>query len=266
MTAGEEEAGDGNGFCIDLKGTLSVVIGASEGIGAAVAAGLSRAGSRLVVCGRDERRMTATIAEIRGHGGSVACESVDVRSPDSIRSFAEAVIGRHGTPTVLVNSMGGTLIKEMRSVEAGEWDDLHNTHLRGTFLTCRAFADAMANEGYGKIINFSSLAAFRGNPLRGVYSVAKAGLNHLTTVLAAEWGPHGIRVNGIAPATTRTPRAVKQFGKEPEREANIIRRTPLGRIATPADMVGPALFLASRLSDFVSGQTLVVDGGAMAVR
>jgi NAD(P)-dependent dehydrogenase (short-subunit alcohol dehydrogenase family) len=256
----------GDGLLISLKDTLSVVVGASEGIGAAIASGLSRAGSRLVLGGRDRDRMAATLTGIRDRGGSAAFETVDARAPEAISSFADTVLRHHGTPTILVNSMGGTLIKEMRHVEAAEWDELHNTHLRGTFLICRAFADAMAKNGYGKIINLSSLAAFRGNPLRGVYSVAKAGLNHLTAVLASEWGPSGIRVNAIAPATTRTPRAVRQFAKEPEREASIIRRTPLGRIATPEDMVGPALFLASPLSDFVTGQVLVVDGGSMLVR
>ena len=261
-----DRAKGGDGILVSLKSTLSIVVGASEGIGAAIAGGLARAGSRLVLGGRDKGRMAATLAGIRDQGGAADFESVDARSPEAIPSFADAVLRKHGTPTILVNSMGGTLIKEMRQVEADEWDELHNTHLRGTFLICRAFADAMARNGYGKIINLSSLAAFRGNRLRGVYSVAKAGLNHLTAVLASEWGPSGIRVNAIAPATTRTPRALKQFGKEPEREAGIVARTPLGRMATPEDMVGPALFLASPLSDFVSGQVLVVDGGSMTVR
>lgn len=256
----------GDGLTISLRNTVSVVIGASEGIGAAIALGLARAGSTLVLGGRDAGRMSSTLAQVHEIGGRADVETVDARVPESIDAFSRAVADRHGPPTILVNSMGGTLIKEMREVTVGEWDDLHNTHLRGTFLTCRAFAGAMAREGYGKIINLSSFSAFRGNRWRGVYSVAKAGLNHLTAVLASEWGPSGIRVNGIAPITTRTPRASKQLAKEPEREAELVKRIPLGRIATPEDMVGPALFLASPLSDFVTGQTLVVDGGLMMAR
>lgn len=248
---------------IDLEGAISVVIGASEGIGAAIAAGLARAGSRLVVGGRDAGRMAATVDQLKDAGSVAQVEIVDVRSPDSVRDFCEAVLQKHGVPTILVNSMGGTLIKELRNVEVDEWDDLHNTHLRGAFLTCQAFGKAMADKKYGKIINLSSYAAFRGNQFRGVYAVAKAGLNQLTAVLASEWGPYGIRVNGIAPVTTTTPRVTKQLAKEPEREIKLKKRIPLGRIATAEDMVGPALFLASPLSDFVSGQTLVVDGGLM---
>ena len=253
-------------LAIDLSDTVSVVIGASEGIGAAIAVGLAAAGSKLVAGGRDPTRMSSTVRRIRDAIGVVEVETVDVRAQDTVRRFSNAVVEKHGPPTILVNSMGGTLIKKMREVKVDEWDDLHNTHLRGALLVCQAFADGMAEKGYGKIINLSSFAAFRGNRFRGVYGIAKAGLNHLTSVLASEWGSFGIRVNGLAPVTTRTPRASKQLAKEPDREARLSRQIPLGRIATPEDMVGPALFLASPLSDFVTGQTLVVDGGLMIAR
>lgn len=208
--------------------------------------------------------MVATQKAAEARGLSIAAEAVDVREPESISAFAKAVVEGHGAPTILVNSMGGSLVKQMADVEVEEWDNLHHTHLRGTFLVCQAFAPAMAARGYGKIINLSSLAGFRVSAQRGVYSVAKAGLNQLTCALAVEWGPKGIRVNGIAPTTTRTPRASANLVKDPSREARIVARTPLGRIAESDDMVGPALFLASPMSDFVSGQTLAVDGGQLA--
>lgn len=254
-----------SGVSIDLEDTVSVVIGASEGIGAAIAAGLASAGSRIVAGGRDPSRMESTIAAIRAAGGAIEAEAVDVRLPEAVSGFARAVIEKQGAPTVLVNSMGGTLIRPLREVKVEEWDDIHNTHLRGTLLVCQAFVGAMAEKGYGKIINLSSLSAYRGNPLRGAYAVAKAGLNRLTAVLATEWGPLGIRVNGIAPATTRTPRVTRQLKIDSDREAALAKLSPLGRIAQADDMVGPALFLASPLSDYVNGQTLVVDGGLMAV-
>jgi NAD(P)-dependent dehydrogenase (short-subunit alcohol dehydrogenase family) len=257
--------GSERGVSIDLQDTVSVVVGASEGIGAAIAAGLARAGSRIVAAGRDPKRMESTVAAIEAAGGAIDTETVDVRSPDSVTAFGRAVIEKRGAPTILVNSMGGTLIRPLREVKVEEWDDIHQTHLRGAVLTCQAFVDAMAEKGYGKIINLSSLSAYRGNPLRGAYAVAKAGLNRLTTVMATEWGPLGIRVNGIAPATTHTPRVTRQLGIDSDREAALSKLNPLGRIARPDDMVGPALFLASTLSDYVNGQMLVVDGGLMAV-
>lgn len=254
-----------NGVTIDLENTISIVIGASEGIGAAIAVGLARAGSRIVAGGRDVAKMATTVEAVREVGGTADAEAIDVRVPASVTAFAEAVIAKHGAPTILVNSMGGTLIRPLREIKVEEWDDIHHTHLRGTFLAGQAFVGAMAERGYGKIVNLSSLSAYRGNPLRGAYSAAKAGLNRLTAVMATEWGPLGIRVNGIAPATTHTPRVTRQLEIDSDREAALSKLSPLGRIAEADDMVGPALFLASPLSDYVNGQTLAVDGGLMAV-
>jgi len=257
--------GSAGGISIDLENTVSVVIGASEGIGAAIAVGLAKAGSRIIAGGRDPEKMAVTVEAVREIGGTAHAEAIDVRVPDAVTAFAETVVDKHGAPTILVNSMGGTLIRPLREVKVEEWDDIHNTHLRGTLLTCQAFSGAMADKGYGKIINLSSLSAYRGNPMRGAYAVAKAGLNRLTSVLATEWGPLGIRVNGIAPSTTHTPRVTQQLKIDSDREAALSKLSPLGRIAQVEDMVGPALFLASPLSDFINGQTLVVDGGLMAV-
>ena len=252
------------GTGVDLDGVLSIVIGASEGIGAAIAMGLAQAGSNVIAAGRDAGRLEPTVQAARGARGAVHVATVDVRDPHAVQVFASTVLGDHGTPTVLVNSMGGSLVKPLVDVAVDEWDDLHHTHLRGAFLTCTAFGPAMGERGYGKIINVSSVAAVLVNRGRSVYSVAKAGLDQLTTALALEWGPLGIRVNGIAPGTTRTPRAEAQFKREPDRETWKIKGIPLGRIAVPEDMVGPALFLASPMSDYVTGHTLVVDGGWVA--
>lgn len=254
-----------NGVAINLQDTLSVVIGASEGIGAAIAVGLAMAGSRIVAGGRDVAKMASTVNAVRAVGATADAQPVDVRHPEAVSAFAEAVVAKHGAPTILVNSMGGTLIRPLRDIKVEEWDNIHDTHLRGTLLSCQGFVGAMAEKGYGKIINLSSLSAYRGNPLRGAYSAAKAGLNRLTAVMGTEWGPLGIRVNGIAPATTHTPRVTKQLKIDSDREATLSKLSPLGRIAETDDMVGPALFLASPLSDYINGQTLVVDGGLMAV-
>lgn len=254
------------GLTISLKDTTSVVIGASEGIGAAIAVGLARAGSRIVAGGRDPSKMAQTVEMVRQAGGTCDVGTVDVRDPDSVNAFAGDVLAGHGAPTILVNSMGGTLVKEMLDVEVEEWDNLLHTHLRGTFLVCRSLARAMAGAGYGKIINLSSPSAIRISKRRGTYAVAKAGLNMLTSVLASEWGAYGIRVNGLAPATTKTPRVAAQLLREPGREDEVVQRIPLGRLGLTDDMVGPAIFLASTLSDFITGQTILVDGGLMTVR
>lgn len=246
---------------IDLSGSVAVVLGGSEGIGAAIARGLARAGATVVIGGRSAQRLEGTAALIGGEGGDVHTEVVDAQDPASITAFRDAVLARRGTPTVLVNSMGGTLIKAALDVTVEEWDTIHTTHLRGSFLSCQSFAPAMIDNGYGKMINLSSTWAFTVARGRSVYAAAKAGLSHLTSALSLEWAAQGVRVNALAPTMTTTPRVEEQLAADPERRAYMLERLPLGRLATSEDMVGPALFLAGHMSDFITGHTLLVDGG-----
>lgn len=251
----------------DLGGTLSVVIGASQGIGASIAIGLAGAGSRVVIAARSEDGLERT----RGLAAPTARDQIDIRTvdvtaPESLAGLAEAVLADHGPATILVNSAGGGLSREAFDVTVADWDLVLDTHLRGTFFACQAFGRAMAGNGYGKIINLSSTWAATVAERRSVYAAAKAGVSHLTAALAAEWAPLGIRVNAIAPTATRTPRVEQSIAEEPERETYLVERIPLGRLATPEDVVGSALFLASPVSDFVTGHTLFVDGGWRAAK
>jgi NAD(P)-dependent dehydrogenase (short-subunit alcohol dehydrogenase family) len=250
-----------NGSALGLHDRLAVVIGASEGIGAAIALGLSRAGAKVVLAGRSAERLTATADAARTEGHQTHVQIVDARDPDQIKTFCAAVLREHGPPTILVNSMGGTLFKPAIDVEPEEWDTIQETHLRGTFFACTSFATAMAAEGYGKIVNLSSTFAAAVVAGRSVYATAKAGISQLTSALALEWAPLGIRVNAVAPGATRSPRVERWLAENPGLEERMVQSIPLGRIAEPADIVGPALFLASPMSDFVTGQTLLVDGG-----
>jgi NAD(P)-dependent dehydrogenase (short-subunit alcohol dehydrogenase family) len=246
----------------DLRDALAVVVGGSEGIGAAIAEVLAGAGARVVLAARDADRLEASRRRCVAAGAvDVDVHTVDVRSPDSIGALADVVRDRHGPATVLVNSAGVTAIKPALDVDVDDWDRVHDVHLRGPFLTAQAFASGMAAEGYGKIVNLSSTWATTVAPGRSIYSAAKAGLSHLTAALAVEWAPLGIRVNAIAPAATRTPSREALFATDPELEESLRDRIPLGRLATPTDIVGAAMFLARPESDFVTGHTLYVDGG-----
>jgi 2-deoxy-D-gluconate 3-dehydrogenase len=205
--------------------------------------------------------MAQTADRVAAAGGSAHVETVDVRDTGGIARFADAVVGWLGPPRVLVNSMGGALHKPALEVTVDEWDDLHDTHLRGAFFACQAFAPGMREAGYGKIVNMSSTWAFTVAQGRSVYASAKAGLGHLTSALALEWAPYGIRVNAVAPTTVRTPRVEQRILAEPESEQYAVARIPLGRLGTTDDVVGPVLFLSGPASDFVTGHTLLVDGG-----
>ncbi len=249
------------GHDLGLDGTLSVVIGAADGIGAAVAIGLAAAGSNLVLASRSTDRLAETADAARAQGVEVAVEGLDASDPESIRSLAQKVLVDHGTPRVLVNGMGGMLTKPALDVTVDEWDQLIDTHLRGTFLCSQAFAPAMIQAGYGKIVNFSSTFAYTAADQRSVYSIAKAGISQLTAALSLEWSSKGVLVNAVAPAATATPRVRAFMDANPGREEATVAKIPLGRIGEPEDAVGPTLFLASTMSDFVTGHTLMVDGG-----
>jgi NAD(P)-dependent dehydrogenase (short-subunit alcohol dehydrogenase family) len=251
---------------VDLRETVSVVIGATAGIGSAIAVGLARSGSSVVIAGRDTGRLAETGDQIAAAGGTAHAERVDVTDPDSVADLAETVAARYGTPRVLVNSAGVMVTKSAFDLTADDWDLVHDTQLRGPFLACQAFGRQMAGAGYGKIVNLSSTWAFTVGEGRSSYSAAKAGLSHLTTALACEWATHGVRVNAIAPTATRTPAADERISSDPEREAWVLSRIPMRRLATPDDIVGTALFLASSASDFITGETILVDGGWRAYK
>jgi 2-dehydro-3-deoxy-D-gluconate 5-dehydrogenase len=251
---------------VDLRDTVSVVIGGTAGIGSAIAVGLARSGSTVVVAGRDRGRLDQTRELAAQAGGRAHAEEVDVTSSDSVAALAETVAARYGVPRVLVNSAGVMVTKPALELTVDDWDLVHATQLRGPFLACQAFGRQMADVGYGKIVNLSSTWAFTVGQGRSSYCAAKAGLTHLTTALACEWAPLGVRVNAVAPTVTRTPEAEKRLASDPEREAYVVGRIPMGRIAEPADVVGAALFLASTASDFVTGETILVDGGWRAFK
>ena len=245
----------------EFEGRVSVVVGASTGIGQAIALNMAAIGARVVVVGRVLERLSETVTLAKANGLEVHPYEADVLSPDSISSLVSTVVGEHASPTILVNSAGVMVTKAALEINVDEWDLVLNTQLRGPFLTSQGFARGMADQGYGKIINLSSTWAFTYADGRSAYAAAKAGLTHLTTALGSEWAPLGIRVNAIAPGATKTPAVTSRMAENPEREAWLVSRTPIGRLAEPADMVGAAMFLASPFSDFITGETILIDGG-----
>jgi NAD(P)-dependent dehydrogenase (short-subunit alcohol dehydrogenase family) len=243
-----------------LSGKLAVVVGASLGIGQAVAIAMARAGARVVLAGRSLDRLREARSDFAA-SGDVDVVKIDVASPDSIAAASADIERRHGAPAILFNSAGYSVTKPALDVTPEEWDAVHDVQLRGTFFSCQAFARPMSAAGYGKIINVSSTWGATVAPGRSVYCAAKAGVSHLTAALGTEWAPLGIRVNAIGPTATITPTIEARLAADPTREEYLRSRIPLGRLATADDMVGAALFLASPASDFITGQTLFVDGG-----
>ena len=248
----------------DIAGRLAVVTGASEGIGRELAIGLAGAGVDVILCSRREQKLLEVKKEIEGLGRKGEVFLLDVSKMNEIEKLKNFITDRFGKVDILINSAGFTPTKPAWEVTEEEWDLTLDVSFKGTFFCSQIIGSIMRKNQYGKIINLSSTFARSSITGRSIYSAYKAGISRLTEVLATEWAPDGVRVNALAPCAVRTPTREELLKGEVLK--NILSRIPLGRLATPEDLIAPTIFLASPASDFVTGQTLFVDGGWVAAR
>lgn len=246
-----------------LTGRVAVVTGGGRGIGYAIAEALAAADAHVVLAGRDTARVGAAAEELRGKGFGASADAVDVRSTESVDELFAAVHDRHGRLDVLVNNSGVLRAGPLVDTTDDDWDIVLGTNLRGTFTCTRAAGRIMVAASKGKIINVASNFAFKGVPRHAAYCASKAALVSLTRTAAVEWAPHGVQVNAIAPGYVETDlntevRADSRLG------TRIVRQIPAGRMGLPAELGPLAVLLASPASDFMTGQTVVVDGGQLA--
>lgn len=245
-----------------LDGEVAVVTGASEGIGRTIALGLAEAGADVIVSSRREEKLKEVKAEIEKIGRKAEVCLLDICKLSEIRKLKDFIIGRFGKVDILVNNAGFAVTKPAWDVTEDEWNLMTDTGFKGLFFSCQIIGSIMRQRGYGKIINLSSTFSRSIVKGRSVYAGIKAGVSHLTEALAFEWAPDGIRVNALAPTAVLTPSRKDTLKGEVLK--TILSRIPLGRLATPEDLVGAVIYLSSPASDFVTGHTLFVDGGWMA--
>ena len=243
----------------DLTGRKAVVTGASEGIGKAIACALAANGAEVILCSRRAEALQSVMADITSSGGQAQIFALDVTNLDSLRRLKEFVADRFGRLDILVNNAAYTVTKPAVEVTEAEWDAMVNTSLKGLFFCSQILSALMRPQQYGKVINISSTLSRRTGRNRAVYAAIKAATSHLTSALASEWGPEGIRVNAIAPAAVMTP--TRESVLTGQTLSHILQHIPLGRLATPEDIANAAVFLSSSASDFITGDTLLVDGG-----
>lgn len=239
----------------------AIVTGAGQGLGRAFAHALADRGAPVVVADISDRA-DDVVAEITAKGGTAIAVRVDITRPESVAEMAERVHAELGPPAVLVNNaavFSSIRMGPFSDIALEEWQQVLDVNVTGAFLCCRAVVPLMAGAGYGKVVNISSSTIWAGRPGYLHYVTSKAALLGFTRALASEVGRTGVRVNAITPGSTRTeiPRAtITKEAQEAMAEA-----AALGRVQVSADLVGTVVFLASTDSDFITGQTINVDGG-----
>ena len=247
-----------------LDDRLIVVTGASEGIGRAFAESFARAGAFVVLASRRKDKLESVRQAIVASGGRAEVVTTDVTRLEDIRILADAVgalAKENDRRLVLVNNAGFGFTKAALDTSEEEWDVLFDTHVRGTFFCSQKIGAMMIARGYGKIVNMSSAWSEATDAGKSAYCAAKAAVSHLTAALSTEWAPLGVRVNALAPTATMTDFTARVMASNPDRAKRLLERIKLGRFAQPSDLLGAGVFLASGASDFVTGQTLFVDGG-----
>jgi len=246
-----------------LSGRVAVVTGGSSGIGAEMAAALARAGARVVLVARDASRLGEAAAALRATGGEAAWVSADLAIRSEVEQAIREAAAAFGPPDILVNCAGVNLRPPLPALTIEDWDTSMAVNLTAPFLLGQRFGPPMAARGWGRIINVTSQQAQRAFGNSGAYGASKGGLAALTRSQSEAWAASGVCCNSVCPGFVPT-RLNAHVAADPSRMAAMAARTMVGRNGQPADFAGVAVFLASRASDYVTGQTLYVDGGFSA--
>jgi NAD(P)-dependent dehydrogenase (short-subunit alcohol dehydrogenase family) len=245
----------------DLRGRVAIVTGGSRGLGAEFAEGLAEAGASVMLCARRDEWLVPGVESLRGRGFAVHAMRCDVSNIEQVQAVIDTTVERFGQIDILVNNAGISWGERPETMTLAQWQKVIDTNLTGAFLFSQAAGREMLKRQYGRIINIASIAGLQGNvngPYYAGYAASKAGLMGLTRELAASWGRHGIRVNAIAPGffpSRLSEASIKLV------EDGVKKTTPLGRVGQPGELKGVAVFLASDASNYITGQTIVVDGG-----
>jgi NAD(P)-dependent dehydrogenase (short-subunit alcohol dehydrogenase family) len=244
----------------DLTGKVAVVTGASRGLGQYLGQALARAGADLIITSRRLEDLRVFQQEIEGLGRNVLPLELDLRSLESIQTAAANALRHFEHIDVLVNNAGCNVRKPALDITWDDWNLVLDTNLRGTFFVAQAFARNMVERGNGRIINIGSVTSVFGYAGIGPYCASRGGIKQLTMSLADEWGPQGVTVNCLAPGWFKTKQNAVLYENEKWVEY-ITDRIPLKRPGQPSDLDGAVVFLASDASAYITGQTLLVDGG-----
>jgi NAD(P)-dependent dehydrogenase (short-subunit alcohol dehydrogenase family) len=247
----------------ELRGKRALVVGASGTIGQSLSSALARAGAEVTLLGRDPRKLDRIREEIVAAGWVARSVCCDLTQRAQIERAVAETIALSGRIDILVNAAGVQVRKLAFDLTEDDWDEVLSVNLKSVFHFCQVVGRSMAKQRGGSIINISSITAVIGLPHIAAYCASKGGVTQLTKALAVEWAPLGIRVNAVAPGRLRTRMTESIFQDEIIRES-FVRLIPMARPGTPEDLGGAVVFLASSASEYITGQTIYIDGGWLA--
>ena len=251
------------GNIFDLSGKTVVVLGGTSGIGRSLSLGFANAGADVIASARRKEQVEETAAEIESRGRRTLRVCADVRNRASLEHLLASSLHSFGKVDVLLNCAGLVRRTPTLTMPETEWDEILDTNLTGTLRACQVFGKHMLARGYGRIINIASLNSFVALTEVAAYAASKAGVVALTRSLAVEWSKHRVTVNAIVPGVFRTSMNADLLDKT-ARGQELLMRTPMGRFGKTEELIGAAVYLASDAASFVTGETLVVDGGFLA--
>lgn len=251
---------------LSLKDKVAIVTGSRTGIGRAIALAFAEAGAQVTVCDRiiEDGELEAAAEEVRKLGQRSLTIQADVSRKSDVENLVQKTVDEFGSIDILVNNAGVLARAPLLETTEEVWDKVINTNLKGCYLCCQAAGRRMVEQKRGSIINITSAAGIRPIPYRAAYGTSKGAIITLTQTFAMEVAQYQVRVNAIAPAFVRTDMLAKALKENPERANKIVAEIPMGRVSEVSDLIGAALYLASDASLWVTGHTLVVDGGYLA--
>lgn len=250
----------------DLSGTVSIVTGASKGLGVSFARGLAKAGSDLVLAARNMEGLNQVAEDLRQYGTRIITVKLDVTCVEDIEAMVDETMNQFGHIDFLLNNAGISAVAEAENMTEEQWSSVIDTNVRGLFLCAQKVGQVMLRQKHGKIINIASQYAYTGSSYvpQVSYTASKAAVLGITRELAVEWGPKGIHIASIAPGFFMSDQTVWAFENDKQLGENLLKKVPLGRMGRLEELEGSIVYLASTASNYMHGQSLIMDGGFLS--